>query len=125
MVTAKHTYLRTHAISGKVLLFALMTGSADLIERAQASKAGRTATTLVKDGPLRITLVALRKGVSLQAHQVSGAVSIQALRGRVALEAEGSQLDLRPGQLAALDADVRHRATAVTDCAILITMSID
>lgn len=125
MVTTKHTYLRTHAISGKVLLFALKTDSADLIERAQATKAGRTATTLVKDGPLRITLVALRKGISLQEHQVSGAVSIQALRGRVALKAEGSQLDLRPGQLAALDADVRHVATALTDCAILITMSID
>ena len=125
MATTKHTYLRTHTIRGKVLLFALKTDAADLIERAQASKAGRTATTLVKDGPLRITLVALRKGVSLQEHQVSGAVSIQALRGRVALKAEGAPLDLRPGQLAALDADVRHAATALTDCAILITMSMD
>lgn len=125
MVTTKHTYLRAHAISGKVLQFALKTDAADLIERAQASKAGRTATTLVKDGSLRITLVALREGVSLREHQVSGAVSIQVLRGRITLKAEGSQLDLRPGQLAALDADVRHAATALTDCAILITMSMD
>ena len=40
MVTTKHTYLRAHAISGKVLQFALKTDAADLIERAQASKAG-------------------------------------------------------------------------------------
>jgi quercetin dioxygenase-like cupin family protein len=125
MVATKHTYLRTHTITGKALQFALKTDSSDLIERARASKAGRTATTLVKDGPLRITLVALRKGVTLQEHQVSGAASIQTLRGRLALNVEGSELDLRPGQLAALGAGVRHVATALTDCAILITMSID
>jgi quercetin dioxygenase-like cupin family protein len=52
-------------------------------------------------------------------------VSIQALRGRVAVEADGARSDLRAGQLLVLDADIRHRATAVTDCAILITMSMN
>jgi quercetin dioxygenase-like cupin family protein len=125
MVTTKHTYVRTHAISGNVLTFDLKSNHADLMERARTAKAGRTAKTLVKEGPLRITLVALKQGVSLQEHQVAGAVSIQALRGRVAIEADGARSDLRAGQLLVLDADIRHRATGVTDCAILITMSMD
>lgn len=125
MTATKHTYLRTHAIRGNVLTFDLKSSHADLMERARTAKAGRTATTLVKDGSLRIMLVALNQGVSLQEHHVAGAVSIQALRGRVAVEADGSRVDLRTGQLLVLDADVRHRATAMTDCAILITMSID
>ena len=125
MTATKHTYLRTHAIRGSVLAFDLKSTHADLIERARTTKAGRTAKTLVKEGPLRITLVALRQGVSLQEHQVAGAVSIQALYGRVAVQADGSRSDLRAGQLLVLDADVTHKATAVSDCAILITMSMD
>jgi quercetin dioxygenase-like cupin family protein len=124
MAATKHTYVRTHAISGNVLTFDLKRTHADLIERARAAKAGRTATTLVKEGPLRITLVAMKQRVSLQEHQVAGAVSIQALRGRVAVEADGTRSDLRAGPLLVLDADVRHRVMAVTDCAILITMSL-
>ena len=125
MVTTKHTYVRTHPIKGNVLAFDLKSTHVDLIERARTTRAGRTAKTLVKEGPLRITLVALRQGVSLQEHQVAGAVSIQALHGRVAVEADGSRSDLRAGQLLVLDADISHRATAVSDCAMLITMSMD
>jgi quercetin dioxygenase-like cupin family protein len=125
LVATKHTYVRTHAISGNVLTFDLKSNQADLMERARTAKAGRTAKTLVKEGPLRITLVALKQGISLKEHQVAGVVSIQALRGRVAVEADGSRFDMRPGQLLVLDADIRHRATAMTDCAILITMSIN
>jgi quercetin dioxygenase-like cupin family protein len=124
IVATKHTYVRTHTIRGNVLTFDLKSNYSDLTERARTAKAGRTARTLVKEGPLRITLVALKQGVSLQEHQVAGAVSIQALRGRVALEADGGRADLRAGQLLVLDADIRHGVTAVTDCAILITMSI-
>jgi quercetin dioxygenase-like cupin family protein len=125
MATTKHTYLRTHTISGKALAFDVKAIEGDLLQQARTGKAGRAAKTLVKEGPLRITLVALREGVSLKKHQVSGAVSIQAVRGRIALNAAGSQLNLRPGQLAALDANVRHGATAGTDCSILITVAIE
>jgi quercetin dioxygenase-like cupin family protein len=121
----KHTYLRTHAISGKVLTFDLKADEDDLLLRARSSKAGRAAKTLVKEGPLRIALVALTKGVSLKEHEVAGAVSVQVLRGRLGLQAAGRQVDLRTKQLVALDAGIRHVATAVSDCAILITMSIE
>jgi quercetin dioxygenase-like cupin family protein len=124
MVTAKHTYLRTHAISGKVLTFDLKAEQDDLLQRAQALKAGRAAKTLVKEGPLRIALVALRKGVSLKEHEVAGAASVQVLRGRLALQTAPLQLDLRTGQLVALDTGVAHAATALSDCAILITMAM-
>lgn len=125
MSKATHSYLRTHAISGKVLTFDLRAEQADLLQRAQRARSGRAAKTLVKEGPLRITLVALRKGVSLREHRVAGAVSLESLHGRLDLQAEGRQLGLRPGQLAALDAAVPHVATALTDCSILITMSME
>jgi hypothetical protein len=81
MVTAKHTYLRTHAISGKVLTFDLKAEQDDLLHRARTGRAGRAAKTLVKEGPLRIALVALRKGVSLKEHEVAGARAFRSCVG--------------------------------------------
>ena len=124
MPEQKHTYLKTHALSGQVLTLDLKGEQVELLERAQAGKAGRAAKTLVKEGPLRVTLAALRKGVSLQEHQVAGAVSLEALRGRLRLRAGGWDVDLRPGSLVVLAPDVKHLVTASSDSVVLITMSI-
>jgi quercetin dioxygenase-like cupin family protein len=122
--TSKHTYLRTHEISGQVLRFRLATEDARLREQAAASKAGRAGTTLVKEGPLRITQVALRKGTPLQAHQVAGGVSLLVQRGRLRLTTAGGALVLGAGELMVLDAGVAHAAMALSDCALLITMAM-
>jgi len=57
-VARRHTYLITHTLSGAVLSFALSAEDAALRERATAAKSGRTAKTLVKEGRLRVTLIA-------------------------------------------------------------------
>ena len=122
--SGKHTYLRTHEISGKVLRFRLSEEDERLREPAAASKSGRAGKTLVKEGPLRITQVALRKGTPLQGHQVAGAVSLLVQRGRFHLVTTEGTLALGAGEMVVLDAGVAHAAAAVTDCAILITMAI-
>ena len=121
---SKHTYLRSHEISGQVLRFRLTAEDVRLREQASTSKAGRAGKTLVKEGPLRITQVALRKGTPLQAHQVAGAISLHVLRGRLRLTIAGGALDLGAGELLVLDAGVAHAATALIDCVILITMAL-
>lgn len=120
----KHTYLRTHEISGQLLVFTLTVENHRLSEQAAASKAGRAAKTLVKEGPLRITQVALRKGAHLRSHRVAGAVSLQTLRGHLRLTMADRALDLRVGELVALDSGVAHAAQALSDCVILITMAM-
>ena len=125
MPEAKHTYLKTHALSGEVLSIDIKGEQGKLLQKAQAGKAGRAATTLVKEGALRITLMAVRKGVALQEHQVAGGVSLHILRGGVHLEAGGRALELRAGHMAVLASDVKHRVTAASDSVILITMSMD
>ena len=120
----QHTYLRTHEISGQILRFRLTAEDARLQEQAAASKAGRAGKTLVKEGPLRITQVALRKGTPLQAHQVAGAVSLHVRRGRLRLTTAEGVLDLCAGELVVLDAGVVHAATALSDCVMLITVAM-
>ena len=50
--------LRTRRLSGKMLRFLIDAEDETLREFAEASKTGRAAKTLVKQGPLRIILVA-------------------------------------------------------------------
>ena len=124
MTTLKHAYLRTHTLSGAALTFALSAEEAALRERALVSKAGRAAKTLVKEGPLRLTLVALRRGVTLRAHQVDGVVSIHVLRGRARVSAAGTDSGLASGGMVVLQEEVPHVATALADCTLLVTVAM-
>lgn len=120
----KHMYLKTHTLSGAALSFSLSTEDAALRERAAAARSGRAAKTLVKEGRLRVTLIALRRGAALGAHQVEGVVSLQVLRGRARVSAEGKLVDLSSGGLLILDQEVTHTAEALADCALLVTVAM-
>ena len=123
-MATKHTYLKTHTLSAAALSFSLSTEDATLRERAAAARSGRVAKTLVKEGHLRVTLIVLRRGAALGAHQVDGVVSLQVLRGRTRVAAEGKTVDLSRGDLLVLDQDVTHTAEALVDCALLVTVAM-
>lgn len=118
------SYLRTHRLRGKVLTFLLGAEESELQERAASSKSGRAAKTLVKEGPIRITLVALTKGTALQSHEVAGPLSIQCLRGCLRVTTGEGDADVPPGGLVALESGLAHAATAADDCTLLITVAM-
>lgn len=120
----KSAVLRTRRLSGKMLRFLVDAEDETLREFADASKTGRAAKTLVKQGPLRITLVALKSGTVLPAHQVAGPVSIQILRGCLELTTENGAVDLPTDSLVTLQAGLAHTARARDDSAILITFAM-
>ena len=65
-------------LSGTALHFHLGAGHLqEHIDEALLERAGRSGRTLVKDGPLRVTLVALASGGSLAAHTAAGPITIQ------------------------------------------------
>jgi quercetin dioxygenase-like cupin family protein len=123
-MATKHTYLKTHTVSGAALSFSLSTEDATLRERAGAARSGRVAKTLVKEGHLRVTLILLRRGAALGAHQVDGVVSLQVLRGRARVSAGGAIVDVSRGGLLVLDQGVTHTAEALVDCALLVTVAM-
>ena len=120
---AKPVYLRSHRLQGRVLQFILGAEDDDLRERARLSKSGRAAKTLVKEGSLRITLVAMTAGSALQSHQVAGPVSIQSMRGCLRLQTDAGDIKVPSGHLVALDAGVTHTTTAVEDSLVLLTLA--
>lgn len=119
-----HDYLKFHRISGDVLRFQLPFEEARLQEQASSSPAGRAGKTLVKEGSLRITQLALQKGMGLPWHEVAGAVSVQILRGRLGMEGPEGKMELIPGALVVFDAGVQHSAVAMSDCVMLITIAM-
>lgn len=111
-------------LSGRMLTFMLKAEDDSLRERAELSKEGRAGKTLVKQGALRITLVALKKGTVLRQHRVPGPVSIQTIRGCLRIITDKGDVDIPPGGLVALDAGVVHTAKAHNDCTIMVTVSM-
>ena len=124
MQQKKSSVLRTRRLAGKVLTFMLGAEDDTLREFAEDSKTGRAGKTLVKEGPLRVTLVALKKGTVLPSHQVAGPVSIQTIRGCLRLTTDRGDMDLPARTLIALGPGVAHTAKAQTDCAIIITFAM-
>ena len=124
MEKKRSNVLRTRRLSGRILTFMLGAEDDTLREFAEDSKTGRAGKTLVKEGSLRITLVALKTGTALPFHQVAGPVSIQTIRGCLRLTTDTGDVDVPAGTLIALGPGVAHSAKAHNDCAILITFAM-
>ena len=114
--------LRGRKLQGQLLTFALDTEDDALLTSARAAADGLASKTLVKQGPLRITLVTLRRGAALSAHQVEEPCSIQVLRGQLRITTESGDVDIEAKHLVTLAAGVIHTATALQDCAMLLTI---
>jgi quercetin dioxygenase-like cupin family protein len=122
--TGKPEYLQTHRLHGEILQFAVDAEESALRAAAGSSGVGRAAKTLVKAGPLRITMAALRRDAVLEPHQVTGPVSLQVLSGRLRIGTRGGTTTVAAGGLAALDAGVEHTAEALEDTTVLITVAM-
>ena len=120
----KHVGLRGRKLQGKLLTFLLHAQDKELRARAKDAADGLASRTLVKQGSQRITQVALRKGAVLETHHVAGSLSIQVLRGTLRLTTDEGDTDLAAGSLASLAAGVVHAARALSNCALLLTISL-
>ncbi len=120
----KSVVLRVRRLAGRRLTFILGAEDDTLREFAETSKTGRAGKTLVKEGPLRITLVALKKGTVLPSHHVEGPISVQTIRGCLTLTTERGDVDVPAGTLIALGSGVVHTAKARDNCAILLTFAM-
>ncbi len=84
---------------------------------------GRAAKTLAKTDGLRVTLVLLKSGATLNPDSVAGGATLQVLKGLLQVETEGAQWDLRPGDLVVLEENLREPVTAVEEAAFLVTIA--
>jgi hypothetical protein len=85
---------------------------------------GHCAVTLAKYPDLRIVLVAMGKGARVGDASAMARLSVQVLRGQVALYHADGTLPLRRGQVATLDHAMALEFEALDDeCALLLTLA--
>ncbi|MCP9944204.1 cupin [Streptomyces somaliensis] len=87
---------------------------------AHRSEHGRSANLLLRERPLRQTVIALTAGTRLDEHNAPPAASLQVLRGVVKLKTASEEVELTMGDLFLIPPE-RHGLTAVTDTAFLLT----
>lgn len=84
---------------------------------------GRSSRTLLKEGPLRVTLIVIRPGGGIPEHEAQSPIAIQALRGAVDVHAGGETHRLAPNELLAIDTGVPHSLSSEEGAAILLTVT--
>ena len=108
-------------IEGEVLVHHLVR-SEQMIDQDLLAKHGRTARTVVKEGPLRLTLIALAAGGTLPSHATDDPVTIQVLDGTVVFDAAGREYPLALGDVLVLAAGVDHSARSEGGVLFLLTV---
>ena len=108
-------------IEGEVLVNHL-THDEWMIDQEILNKHGRTARTLVKEGPLRLTMMAIAAGGHLPAHNTTGPVTIHVLEGKLLFKALDREYPLTMGDVLVLAAGVEHSATTVAGGKFLLTV---
>lgn len=93
-----------------------------IVSRSLGEDSGHTARTLVKDGPLRVTLVVLGAGGMLREHSAPGPITIQVLDGDVRFTAHGTDHDLGKDELLALATGTPHTVASARGGAFLLTL---
>ena len=93
-----------------------------MIDAELLAQHGRSSRTLVKEGPLRLTLMALAANGNLPKHSAQGPVSIHVTEGSVVFTAEGSDYSLTTGDVLVFGAGVEHSAVSVAGTVFLLTV---
>jgi quercetin dioxygenase-like cupin family protein len=93
------------------------------IDRELLAASGRSGRTLVKEGPLRLTLIGLAAGGTLPPHSTANPVSIQVLQGAVVFSALGQLYSLAAGDVLIFAAGVEHAAESRSGASLLLTVA--
>jgi quercetin dioxygenase-like cupin family protein len=119
-----HAYLREHQLKGETMLFDWDEEARSVLDEANEAGARRSARTLVKDGPLRLTLVGIKAGASLRDHKAGGPVNIHVLEGDIDVKVGERTERLQKGRSVVLASDVAHSLQAQSDSVLLLTIAM-
>lgn len=108
-------------LEGEVLVHHL-TEDERLIDQSLLAQHGRSSRTLVKDGVLRLTMIALAAGGDLPAHRAPGPLTLQGLEGEIVFVAMDREYTLKAGDILVLAPGVEHSARSAGGGVFLLTL---
>jgi len=110
-------------LDGDVLVFDLGEETRHVTGAAPLEGGRRSARTLLKSGPLRVTLIVLGPGAEMLEHRAEGPITVQPLDGRIRFTVLDTEHDLGPGQLLSVGAGVRHAVFSEHGASFLLTLA--
>jgi quercetin dioxygenase-like cupin family protein len=110
-------------LSGDVLVFRLDEERARTEDPAALRRHGPAARVLLKDGPLRVTVIVLGPGGKIAEHSAEGPITVQPLIGSIQFTALGKHHELSPGQLLSAGAGIRHEVSSQDGATFLLTIA--
>lgn len=112
----------TRRLHGELLRFGIDEEAFGLARSRPLADRGRSARTLVKDGALRVTLVALSARQSIPLHRAEGPITIQPVHGSVRVDVGDERVELEPNDLLSLGAAVEHAVSSARGAVFLLTV---
>lgn len=109
-------------LSGDVLVFDLDRERSAVRESLLNQRSRRSARTLLKEGPLRITMVVLAAGAEVAEHHASGPITIVPLEGRITFITDDGEHELGADELLTAGAGVPHRVRSEEGATFLLTV---
>jgi quercetin dioxygenase-like cupin family protein len=127
-MTETHTTTGTdrrapHTLGGDLLYFRLQHEVDELRADLARSSGSRTAKTLAKSNGLRVTLVVVEAGVTIDAEAAAGASVLQVMDGRLRASANGEVQEVGSGELVVLSENLREPVEALAASAFLVTVA--
>ena len=85
----------------------------------------RNTATLFKSETMRIVLIGLHENAELKPHKANGVISVQVIQGKIEFTAEQQNTHLDEGQMIALQENIVHSVTALTESFFLLTLAMN
>ena len=93
-----------------------------MIDQTLLARHGRSARTLVKQGLLRLTIIAVAAGGTLPAHSTTGPVTMYGVEGEIVFSALNREYVVRAGDILVMAPGIEHSARSATGGVFLLTV---
>ncbi len=115
----------TRALTGENLSFDLGEQIAELRQDRSYVRSGRVGRTLVKAGPLRLTLTLIAAGVEVGTHHAASPMTLQVVQGRLHYRVDDEEFELGQGEVLFFGPGHAQDIRALEDTALLLTITAD
>jgi quercetin dioxygenase-like cupin family protein len=110
-------------LTDPVMIFQPDRELASLRQDESYTRSGRLGRTLARSGRLRVTLVALNAGIEVGTHHADSPMTIQLLEGRIGFRVNGTDHEMRAGEVLFFGPGDAHDIRALEESALLLTIS--
>lgn len=110
-------------MSGDTLQFNLREEVARTMDQEILSRSGRNARTLLKEGPLRLTVITLNAGGGIPPHHAAGPILVQVLNGALEISVGARTYQLAEGDALAVPAALEHTVRSESGASFLLTIA--